>query len=72
VGIPEQITRDELCRAIEAFGFDPSQVRELHVYPDGLRVSLFRLVDDGVRYVGPNREVATVSYDIGVSDVRWD
>jgi len=50
-GIPEFVTREQFTSFIEAFGFDPSRLVELHVFPNSVEAVVIAFNEDGNEYV---------------------
>lgn len=65
--IPARISRAELCRRVEAAGFDPTRLESMYVDRRGIRVTLYRVDERGRRYVGPDDVPAVETYNIGVA-----
>lgn len=40
-GAPETLTRDQVCKAIEALGFDVDQVNEISISPEFVEAKIF-------------------------------
>lgn len=62
--------RPRLWALCEEFGLDPKDVARIDIRGGNVQVTLYRVDENGRRYVGRRDEAATVTWDIPIRDKR--
>jgi hypothetical protein len=54
-GVPESITRTQLCELLQALGLDPAQLAECHVHRHSVEAVVYATNASGHRYIEGSR-----------------